>query len=89
MPFISDISRIQYPLSFSAAVLSFISSKDRLSENHSPASFSTSIDLPTPGGPAITSTVSNLQPGSYILRTAAVRIRAVASRVKMLSSAPK
>ena len=47
-PASSPISMIQYPCSFSAAVLSFVSLKFRLSENQSPASREMSVLFPTP-----------------------------------------
>src|SRR5699024_7350695 len=65
IPASSPISMIQYPCSFSAAVLSFISDRLRLSEYHSPPSFAISVLFPIPWSPFNTIMLSNLVPGWY------------------------
>ena len=80
---------IQYPCSFSAAVLSFVSLKFRLSENQSPASREISVLFPTPCGPFSTSMVSNLQPGLNTRQTAPQRVFLVTARTYGVSSAPR
>ena len=88
-PCISPISTIHWPCSFSAAVLSLVSASDRLSLNQSPPSFRRIVDLPMPGFPTRTSTVSNLQPGSSTLCTAPASVFLVTARVYGVSSAPR
>ena len=79
-PASSPISRIQYPCSFSAAVLSFVSLRSRESLNHSPHSLEISVDFPLPYGPFSTSIVSNLQPGSITLAMAPHKVFLVTAR---------
>ena len=79
-PASSPISKIQYPWSFSAAVLSLVSPRFRLSENHSPASLAMRVLFPTPWGPLSTSMESNLQPGRSTRLMAAQRVFLVTAR---------
>ena len=80
VPCISPISMIQTPWSFSAAVLSLVSARLRLSLNHSPPSFRSRVDLPMPGAPSRTRTVSNLHPGSRTRLIAPMSVFRVTAR---------